>query len=591
MSTTRSLRFIGALGALGALTILLSAASAAAAVLPAVGVLRTAAGGPVADGDYVLVVRLYDALEAEVPVWEHIILDAAVSDGYFALMIGEAKPIPDALLESGQPLWLQVQVASDPPFPRTPLRDVARAYYAAAAGKGLFPYAASTEPGGSATGLDCSGCLVGGHIAAGTIESKHVSFTYAASDSKDGPALNALEADHALAADEAKHADLADSAKVADSATTAEEALVAGKAMKLDCTGCVTAAMLAPDMQGAWVPAAGGTFAGALTVDAALSVKGATTFAADVDHGWHPSLQFRVQNAAKPPAGCDAAHAGGMYFDTELSALRLCNGQTWLVATAFNPIGTQGAPAKSCAAILSADPTSKTGNWWIDPVAADPKDAFEVACDMETEGGGWIRVQLGSSQNVLMGEESDSNPWRKCGDDSGKHIEGAAEAGVVADFSGTAEHEATPSYLNPATGKPFTAAQLTALRGLVTELGNDTRQVASVADDDAGDWENSQSGGHEVYVQGSDAAWKLLSPGENGECGGGSGWPNVGSQAAHWLWHSTEAGSASDGQFASGPGAIDGLPKTHLLPVKVRLVVATGGGVAWGFEKKIARLR
>jgi hypothetical protein len=51
-------------------------------------------------------------------------------------------------------------------------------------------------------------------------------------------------------------------------------------------------------------------------------------------------------------------------------------------------------PASSCAAILSADPTSSSGLYWIE---SDAAGAVVTACDFSTESGGWTAVFLASS--------------------------------------------------------------------------------------------------------------------------------------------------------------------------------------------------
>lgn len=43
----------------------------------------------------------------------------------------------------------------------------------------------------------------------------------------------------------------------------------------------------------------------------------------------------------------------------------------------------------SCKAIQQAEPNSKSGLYTIDPNGGDPGDAYEVYCDMTSDGGGW----------------------------------------------------------------------------------------------------------------------------------------------------------------------------------------------------------
>jgi hypothetical protein len=198
-----------------------------------------------------------------------------------------------------------------------------------------------------------------------------------------------------------------------------------------------------------------------------------------------------------------------------------------------------------------------------------------------------------------MAQDSDGNPWRKCADDAAKFYTGLSEGQVAADATGSGQtHELALSYLNPATGKAFTDAQLALLRAHVTKLSATTQMVAVTADDDSASYQSGEGGGHEVYILGTDAKWFLLTPGTNGECGGGSGsWPQGGSASAFYLWTDAAATSTVSGNTTSHAkdkataATLTGVPKSHLLPSKVRLAVYTGGGVSFGWSKATFLLR
>lgn len=360
----------------------------AAAVLPAQAVLRSAAGGPVADGTYIVFARLFDEEKAALPVWEEVLTNVQVQQGFFTVLLGNqpGKAIPGALLTSGKPLWFEVQVGSDPALSRVVLHDVPRAFFAH-----------------NAAGLSCSGCVVEAALATGSVTAAKVAFAYAGSDQKGGPATFALDANHAKAAD---------SAKTADKAVSAEEALTAVSAQtaaKLQCTGCVTAAMLADDVKKAYLPIAGGALSGGLAtggdvaVGGKLDVKGKATLQGGTDHQWQPATQFRFQVANAPPAPCDAKLHGGVYLDGKTNVLRICNGVDWVTVKALVALGTQASPASSCKAVKDADPTAKSGKVWLDVDGSGPALAIEAWCDLVTDGGGygWVKIDdksLGGDQ-------------------------------------------------------------------------------------------------------------------------------------------------------------------------------------------------
>ncbi len=247
-----------------------------------------------------------------------------------------------------------------------------------------------------------------------------------------------------------------------------------------------------------------------------------------------------------------------------------------------------------CRDLLEQVPDSQDGVVTIDPDGEGGVAPFDVSCDMNTDGGGWIRLSLQHSDGVVVGQNGADNPWHKCEDDGAQHFAWIDEGTISADFSPGAnfDEEVALSYQNPADGTVYDSAEVSALRSVVSQVDPTTRMVALTADDDGMDWHGDMTGGgHEVYVRGDEVDWVLLTPGTNGECGGSTDYPAVGSESAFYLWSSEADASEFTGDTGLAEGALEGLPSSVVLPAAVRLVVQTGGGVAFGWEQTVFRVR
>ena len=111
------------------------------------GQLTATGGGPVADGQYTLVVSLYDGEQAVQPLWTETHPAADVGGGRFAVEAGAVEPINPLLLSAAQSLWIGVAVDGEPENARRPLPVVGFAHVAAA---GAFNYAAANSIAGPA---------------------------------------------------------------------------------------------------------------------------------------------------------------------------------------------------------------------------------------------------------------------------------------------------------------------------------------------------------------------------------------------------------------------------------------------------------
>ena len=256
-----------------------------------------------------------------------------------------------------------------------------------------------------------------------------------------------------------------------------------------------------------------------------------------------------------------------------------------------------GTYAEDCEGYLSPEIepyayAGETGDglYTIDPDGAGGVDPFDVACDMA--GGGWIELTTTESQGVVMGQNASANPWRKCGGDSAQYYDWISEGAVSPDInSGSQTLNRALSYQNPTTGDIYSAAEVSALRSVLDELHQNTRMVATTSDDDNQRYQDNGNSGHEVYISNEAGQFMLLTPGEDGECGGGSGWPSGGSSSAYYLWHTTAAQSVVAGQSTVNSNALNGLPADYILPAQVRLAIYTGGGASFGWQSLIFRVR
>ena len=393
------------------------ARAAPSALLGAQGRLAATGGGPVADGKYGLLVSLYPTAKGGEALWSEAMLGVVVNQGLFAVQLGVSakNPLDPAVFAKNAEVWLSVGVDGEPDLPPTRLMAV--------------PYAFVAHTALLADGL--SKPLGSEALASGSITSDKVGFAYAGASSKGGPATAALDlqctacveagelvaaavgttqlADGAvtapkLAANAVTTAKLEDNAvttaKLAQGAVTASKlgvawaaadepdgvAKLAASANGLKCTGCVTsthladAAVVTPKLAdlGVTTPKlADGAVTAAKLADGAVTAAKIGSFAFPV--------------ADKAPFTCDAAHYGHAWIDKKSNVLNICNGESDH-PIALAPVGTANAPALSCLDVLKKLPAAATGVYWLDPDGAGGTAAFQVYCDMTTDGGGWTLV-------------------------------------------------------------------------------------------------------------------------------------------------------------------------------------------------------
>jgi len=266
-----------------------------------------------------------------------------------------------------------------------------------------------------------------------------------------------------------------------------------------------------------------------------------------------------------------------------------CDGQLDGVGAAAG--SSEACAALDCAQVLTHDSAAPDGSYWIH---AGGTTSFEVSCDMSSDGDGWIELQLDDSDGVIVASYSTDNPWHKCDDDAATYYQGTTEDDLLEDLvadTGFA-HQRALRYRHPGTGALLSEAAVSALRSHINHLHPDSRMVATIGDNDGANWqEDGEGGGIEVYLAAENGNWRLLSPGRGGNCGSGSGsWPSAGSETGFYLW-----GSEEDDSEVAGDTNLDTadwvLEPSEILPSAVHLMVFTGGGASFGYERQTFSVR
>lgn len=95
------------------------------------------------------------------------------------------------------------------------------------------------------------------------------------------------------------------------------------------------------------------------------------------------------------PAGSTCAVNGALRFNTASSSLQICDGAAWHTLYNTGKGRTSANPATSCKQIdelyNGEVQLAESGPYWIKP-AGYSGAAFEVWCEMDTNGGGWTLV-------------------------------------------------------------------------------------------------------------------------------------------------------------------------------------------------------
>eukprot|EP01051_Picozoa_sp_SAG22_P011641 SAG22_NODE_1139_length_5389_cov_1.755577_3_plen_850_part_00 len=144
-------------------------------------------------------------------------------------------------------------------------------------------------------------------------------------------------------------------------------------------------------------------------------------------------------------------------------------------------------PAISCSDILAYNRETPSGTYWLQPTAEVP--AFQVFCDMLTDGGGWevlaVTTADGDAAGIVVGQASYADTWTKADDDAAQYFDWVVEndLGIALNVGAAGTLVKELVYVHPQTRRQYTSAQLAALRQTCTELSFETRMVATATGD------------------------------------------------------------------------------------------------------------
>ena len=220
-------------------------------------------------------------------------------------------------------------------------------------------------------------------------------------------------------------------------------------------------------------------------------------------------------------------------------------------------LGTSTTDFTTCATILNTGGSNGTGIYTINPGSVEP---FNVTCDMSTDGGGWIKLELNDTTSSYSNGDG-VIAAQYCGDLSTTHYTPfynhiSSQIPMDEQNEGGLGIKYDIEYINPATGEPFNQSQLNAIRSQITTMSNQTKQTAITADDDC------YADNRRVLLYDNNGTSYDLTP--------GTGTDKLDSYAGYY-WHTQENQTETFGEFW-GTLTPNKLPQGLIIPEKIEFL-------------------